>query len=242
MAATGHGSRPLGRRPAQDPGRRGDAPALESRPCRDYVRPSCVSEEDAGSQTGERPDAYWLIDPIDGTRSFVEGSSPGFVTQVALMRHGVPVEAAVFCPPLDLLYTARRGAGAALNGSRLSLDQTPGLAKLIDNYPQPREIAAAVVEAFGIPDYIKPGSIGLKICRIADGTADLFVKDVVVRDWDVAPGPAHTTGGRRRADRIERTGFFIWGRIRQARIDCDAHAPRRGPAQCLGDASAHEER
>ncbi len=147
----------------------------------------CVSEEDAVSQTGERPDYYWLIDPIDGTRSFVEGF-PGFVTQVAMMRHGTPVEAAVFCPPLDLLYTARRGAGAALNGSRLSLDQTPGLTKLIDNYPQPRGIAAAVMEAFGIPNYVESGSIGLKICRIADGTADLFVKDVVVRDWDVAPG------------------------------------------------------
>lgn len=33
---------------------------------------------------------------------------------------------------------------------------------------------------------MESGSIALKICRIADGSADLFVKDVAVRDWDVA--------------------------------------------------------
>jgi 3'-phosphoadenosine 5'-phosphosulfate (PAPS) 3'-phosphatase len=44
---------------------------------------------------------------------------------------------------------------------------------------------------------VESGSIGLKICLVAQGVADLFVKDVVVRDWDVAP-PAlilHEAGG-----------------------------------------------
>ena len=35
--------------------------------------------------------------------------------------------------------------------------------------------------------YIESGSISLKICRIADGTADVFFKDVLLRDWDIAP-------------------------------------------------------
>jgi len=34
--------------------------------------------------------------------------------------------------------------------------------------------------------YLESGSIGLKICMVAQGVADLFVKDVTVRDWDVA--------------------------------------------------------
>ena len=34
--------------------------------------------------------------------------------------------------------------------------------------------------------YVESGSLSLKICRVADGVADLFVKDVEIRDWDVA--------------------------------------------------------
>ena len=44
-----------------------------------------VSEEDDKSHKKIRPKMYWLIDPIDGTRSFVEGFD-GFVTQLALYK------------------------------------------------------------------------------------------------------------------------------------------------------------
>jgi len=58
---------------------------------------------------------------------------------------------------------------------------------LIDNYPEPRGIADALVKRLPATGYVECGSIGLKACRVADGTADLFVKDVVIRDWDIAP-------------------------------------------------------
>jgi 3'-phosphoadenosine 5'-phosphosulfate (PAPS) 3'-phosphatase len=45
-----------------------------------------------------------------------------------------------------------------------------------------------VYDKLGCENYLESGSIGLKICRIADGSADIFVKDVTIRDWDVAPG------------------------------------------------------
>lgn len=146
-----------------------------------------VSEEDESSLNPDRPEEYWLIDPIDGTRSLF-GGFPGYVTQVALIRQERPVMAAIYAPAMDILYIAEEGKGAFKNGIKLcELSNNAGYEKLIDNYPEPRGIARSLHESFGFKKYIESGSIALKMCRIADGTADVFFKDVVVRDWDIAP-------------------------------------------------------
>ncbi len=145
-----------------------------------------VSEEDARTHRHERPDLYWLIDPLDGTASFVDGF-PGFVTQAALMRDRRPVLAGVHAPALGETYLAEAGAGATCNGARLGVaTRVRDEWVLTDNYPAPRGIAAALMHDWNIPGYLECGSIGLKICRVAEGKADLFVKEVTVRDWDVA--------------------------------------------------------
>ncbi len=145
-----------------------------------------VSEEDPETHLNARPLRYWLIDPIDGTRSLVDGF-PGWVTQAALIENGRPLMAAIYAPDWDLLYSACLGDGAYVNNRHLSIDNTASeRIVLVDNYPEPRGIAAEAMEAIPCSDYIESGSISLKICRVADNTADLFFKDVVVRDWDVA--------------------------------------------------------
>ena len=145
-----------------------------------------VSEEDPDSLQQMRPEMYWLIDPIDGTRSLVEGF-PGWVVQAALILRGEPQLAAVYAPDLNQLFTSRRGGGSWCNGVPLHVDRSiGGRAVLIDNYPQPKGVAAEAMASIPCSGYLECGSIALKICRVADGTADLFIKDVVVRDWDVA--------------------------------------------------------
>ena len=146
-----------------------------------------ISEEDPASLTRERPPRYWLIDPIDGTASYAHGF-PGYVTQAALVIGGRPEVAAVFAPEPETLYTAVRGQGARRDGRSLPpLDAAPaGRGVLTDNTPEPLGIAHRVYEHFGYGGYLESGSISLKLCLIADGSAHLFVKDVPVRDWDVA--------------------------------------------------------
>lgn len=146
-----------------------------------------VSEEDAASLRGHRPPRYWLIDPIDGTASYVHGF-PGYVTQAALMVDGRPEIAAVFAPETSTLYTAVRGRGAHRDGHPLPPlgAAPPGHGVLTDNTPEPRGVALRVHEHFGYEKYLESGSISLKLCLVADGSAHLFVKDVPVRDWDVA--------------------------------------------------------
>lgn len=145
-----------------------------------------VSEEDAGSQSERRPQEYWLIDPIDGTASFAHGFS-GFVCQAALIREGVPQLAGVYAPALDKLYMAVRGEGATVNGCPMQVRTViRQRLTLVDNYPQPRGVANHLFRDLHCTDYLESGSIGLKICLVAEGAADIFVKNVQVRDWDVA--------------------------------------------------------
>ena len=144
-----------------------------------------VSEENLASQTARRPERYFLIDPIDGTASLAGGFS-GWVCQVALMERGRPTLAAVCAPDLGQVYAAKLGAGARLNGRMLRLDRNPSHCILIDNYPEPRGSAIEIMAHLNCTGYLECGGISLKILRVADGTADVFFKDVVVRDWDLA--------------------------------------------------------
>lgn len=146
-----------------------------------------ASEEQLSSHAVDRLARYWLVDPIDGTASFCGGYA-GFVSQIALMEGAKPILGAVYGPALDLMYLAERGAGASVNGSKLQLSRHCGDVVLTDNYPEPRGIAKLLYVKLPCAGYLESGSIGLKICRVADGHAALFVKDVTVRDWDLAPG------------------------------------------------------
>jgi 3'-phosphoadenosine 5'-phosphosulfate (PAPS) 3'-phosphatase len=144
-----------------------------------------VSEEDPASQGQNLADRYWIIDPIDGTASYA-GGFPGYVTQVALMESGQPSLAVVFAPEHGDLFTAERGSGAFRNGSRLMVKAATEQV-LVDNYSSPKGIAADLYRDLGFTRYLESGSIGLKICRVAEGAAHVFFKSVPVRDWDLAP-------------------------------------------------------
>ena len=144
-----------------------------------------VSEEDPATHWAKRPDRYWLIDPIDGTASYMN-CFDGFVSQIALMAENQPVLALIYAPQFSELFIAEKGSGAKLNGLPLKVKPAKCRRILIDNYPQPRGLAKKMYNELGFTDYIESGSIALKICRIADGTADVFFKDVTVRDWDIA--------------------------------------------------------
>lgn len=73
-----------------------------------------------GEETGRSgsTDTFWLVDPIDGTKSFVRGY-PFFSTQIALMRAGRLVLGVSSAPLYDEVAWAERGAGAYLNGEPL---------------------------------------------------------------------------------------------------------------------------
>jgi len=116
-----------------------------------------LSEEDESSQVLKRPDRYWLIDPIDGTASFVQGFD-GFVTQVALMQAGQPCLAAINAPALALTYIAERGKGSYLNRERLALAGSGKWDVLIDNYPEPAVLRGQLIPGWDFPVILNVGA------------------------------------------------------------------------------------
>ena len=86
-----------------------------------------------GEETGQHnlgAESVWLVDPIDGTKSFVR-ECPFFSTQIALLRGGELVLGVSSAPVYGEFAWAERGAGAYLNGNRIRVSQTAQLAQTI---------------------------------------------------------------------------------------------------------------
>ena len=80
-----------------------------------------ISEEDFSKNKDiKRPKNYWIIDPIDGTGSFVSGFN-SYVTQAALIQNNLIVLSVVHAPALLETFTAIKNKGAFKNGKRILL-------------------------------------------------------------------------------------------------------------------------
>jgi 3'(2'), 5'-bisphosphate nucleotidase len=131
---------------------------------------------------------YWTVDALDGTRSFVEGFD-GFCVQVAYVAGGVPRLGAIAEPVTGALYAAAEGAGAWRDGERLHVAPITTLERglrYVDS-TKPTGPVGALVARYDA-QLVECGSVGLKICRVAEGRGDLYAKRFTYKLWDVAPG------------------------------------------------------
>jgi len=144
-----------------------------------------ISEENYNSKI-RRENIYWLIDPIDGTRSWFEGF-PGFVTQIALISNTKPVLGIIYSPSHNKLWHSIENSGAFLNKKKISIKKQNVSKVFVDNYPKPNKLILELMNKITPNKYLESGSLGLKAVYVCDGTADIFVKGTAVRDWDLAP-------------------------------------------------------
>jgi fructose-1,6-bisphosphatase/inositol monophosphatase family enzyme len=139
------------------------------------------------------PQAFWTIDALDGSRSFVEGFA-GFCTQVAYVDCGHVALSAIHEPVAGITYWAARSKGAFLRKrhgeiKRLMLDPReswPTAPRFVDSTPPKGAVGRLMERRSG--RFIECGSIGLKICRVASGEADIYAKELSFALWDIAPG------------------------------------------------------
>jgi fructose-1,6-bisphosphatase/inositol monophosphatase family enzyme len=150
-------------------------------------------EFERANSTWRPPGAFWTIDALDGSRSFVEGYA-GFCAQVAYVECGRVTVAAIHEPVAHTTYWASASQGAFVRDgaglvkrlmleSRKSWPNNPGF---VDSTPPQGIVGALMRRRAG--RFIECGSIGLKICRVASGDADLYAKELSFALWDVAPG------------------------------------------------------
>lgn len=155
-----------------------------------------MSEETADSPDRLERDRVWVVDPIDGTRSFLAGFRE-FAVSVALVADGKPVVGVVYNPACDQVFWATSGGGAYRarhwtgglgGGTRMRMvdppeGRTPAL------LASRSEIAVAEFEAFAGDWRIRPmGSTAYKMAVVACGAGDAFVSRGPKSEWDVAAG------------------------------------------------------
>jgi myo-inositol-1(or 4)-monophosphatase len=136
----------------------------------------------------------WLIDPIDGTKSFVR-HYPFFSTQIALMRRGEIVLGVSSACVYGELAWAERGRGAFLNGRPIRVSAAEALvdAMLVTGFPY--DVHARVDEIVGLFGAFvgearavrRLGSAALDLCYVAAGRMDGFW-ETDLNPWDIAGG------------------------------------------------------
>ncbi|MBU4556592.1 MAG: inositol monophosphatase [Actinobacteria bacterium] len=139
--------------------------------------------------------AVWVIDPLDGTTSYVHGF-PCFSVSIAYLNHGVPMAGAVYNVPLDQMASAHAGGGATVNGIPIQCTETDALAEalLITGFPYDRGALldrqlAALARFLRAPVHgiRRDGSAAIDLVHVAMGRADGFW-EFGLKPWDMAAG------------------------------------------------------
>lgn len=162
-----------------------------------------ISEEDA-ARFGT-PDAigprFFLVDPLDGTKAFVRGD-PHFTVNIGLVEDGLPVAGAVAAPPTgEVWFTS---GGQALKriegGAAQAVHVRPwpaGEAVCLISHTMKEETIQALAAQYGF-DKREAMDSSIKLCRIAEGAADIYPRHGPTMEWDIAAGHAVllAAGGR----------------------------------------------
>ena len=162
----------------------------------------------------------WVIDPIDGTKEFIEGV-PQFAVSIAFVEDGRPKAAVVFNPAKNRLYKAAAGHGAFLNEQPIRVTPRHEIdgARLLVSRSEPRR----KFQVFSDRCEMKPiGSIAYRLAKVAAGDGDGTLTFRSIHEWDIARG---VLWGRGR-------GKVAWhGRI--VLKPAGTASPRRGGGQRL---------
>lgn len=154
-----------------------------------------LSEETEDDPRRLAADAVWIIDPIDGTRAYLDGRDD-WVVSVALASGGRPRLAAVFAPATDEFFFAVDGEGATCNGVPIRVGPGVGLdgAKLVG----PKRFIGSLAELHpSLVPLPRIGSLALRLARIAHGQVDIAIVSGNSHDWDLAAADllVHEAGG-----------------------------------------------
>lgn len=150
-----------------------------------------LSEEGAGQPYEARSgwDRFWLVDPLDGTKEFVKKNGE-FTVNIALVEGGEPILGVVHAPVVGRTYWGARGLGAwrVDDGDERAIEAGgSGSEELV--IVASRSHAGAHMGSFlaEIGDH-RVTSMGssLKLCLVADGTADVYPRLGPTMEWDTA--------------------------------------------------------
>ncbi len=160
-----------------------------------------LSEESAGEVPWELRSTwsrYWLVDPLDGTKEFIARNGE-FTVNIALIELHRPVMGVVHIPVSGTTYSGVPGRGAW----RESHDRPPTPITVRRHVHPPLRVVGsrshgaarltAALEALG-PHELRNAGSSIKLCLVADASADLYPRLGPTSEWDIAAGQAVVEG------------------------------------------------
>ena len=157
-----------------------------------------LSEETVDSKDRLKNQRVWVVDPLDGTKEFIEGV-PHFVVSIALVENGLPIIGVLYNPVTRELFSAAKGKGARLNGKSIHCSTKNNLSDMIilNSRSETRKgLWNPYINTFG---ELKPiGSVAYKLGLTAAGEADIFASLRPKNEWDICAGNCiiNESGGR----------------------------------------------
>jgi len=156
---------------------------MESRP--EY---GWLSEETVDSPDRLNKERVWVVDPLDGTKEFIEGV-PHFVVSIALVENGEPILGVLYNPVSTETFTASKGQGAQLNGEPIQCATKDNINEMIilnSRSETRRGLWKPFDGTFGELRAI--GSVAYKLGLTAAGKADIFATLRPKNEWDICAG------------------------------------------------------
>ncbi|MBC6408794.1 MAG: 3'(2'),5'-bisphosphate nucleotidase CysQ [Rhodobacteraceae bacterium] len=162
-----------------------------------------ITEEQSRSHA-QQHSTFLIVDPLDGTREFINGRSD-FTVNIAWVREGVPQRGVVYAPAQGRMFYTLADGTAAEEQAPFDLQKPGGLHALRVAQPDPaalrvvaskshRDQATDAYIAHYAPAEFKSAGSSLKFCLVAAGEADLYPRLGRTMEWDTAAGHAVLRG------------------------------------------------
>ncbi len=152
-----------------------------------------VSEERSlNRQRINNNNPHWLIDPLDGTQSYIDGKDE-YTVNIALIENNIPTLGAIGHPPTGIIWFGRDNKAFKRNKKgiikKIKTRKTPIKKTIILTSRSFTNLERPWFKNLIDPKIIKVSS-SLKFCKIAEGCADIYPRYNNIHEWDIAAGHA----------------------------------------------------
>ena len=144
-----------------------------------------VSEESEDNKSRFNSDYFWCLDPIDGTRSYINGK-PEYTISLALIKGNSPIMGIILNPETEELFFAIKDKGAYCNDKKINVRKNIKLSSSVYGISSSESKDIERYDFFNKKNIVKMGSIAYKIALVAKGKIDIALSFTKKNDWDVA--------------------------------------------------------
>tara|TARA_Y100000741_G_scaffold313374_1_gene258313 strand:- start:164 stop:943 length:780 start_codon:yes stop_codon:yes gene_type:complete len=147
-----------------------------------------LSEETVDTQERLSKDRVWIVDPLDGTKEYIEGI-PHFAVSIALVENREPVVGVVYNPAKDEMFSCQKGKGIFYNGAKMKVSSNKSLAEssiIVSRSELKRNEWEPYKDSFKNISSI--GSVAYKLALISAGKYDTFATVAPKNEWDICAG------------------------------------------------------